>query len=593
MIIDYGRDALLTEFGLATLRNSYLVEGEISPQDAFARAAKAFADDDAHAQRLYDYASKQWFMFSTPVLTNGGTKRGLPISCFLSYCDDSREGITKHYTETAWLTSVGGGVGGYWGHVRSDGTSTSGGSRSTGTIPFIKVTDTLMAAFSQGSARRGAYAAFQDIDHPEIEEFIELRDPSGDHSRRCLGTGFHHGVMITDAFMEACQHDEPWDLIDPKTKRVTSTVKARDLWQRILTKRLKTGEPYIIFKDTANLYLPPALKKRGLTINQSNLCTEIFLPTGIDDTGNMRTAVCCLSSVNLAKADEWYPVIDQFVGDLIRMLDNVLQNFIDSAPAQLSWAVHSARMSRDLGLGAMGFHTYLQEHGMAFESDEAKAFNNRVFSAIYRAATAASRVLADERGEAPDMVGTGLRNAHLLAVAPNASSSIAAGCSASIEPIRTNAFKQSTQAGMALNKNPTLIGVLAKYGKDTTEVWKSIIENEGSVQHLDFLGDHERMVFKTAFEIDQQWIIEHAATRQPWICQGQSVNLFFESPNTPEQVQTINQVHLSAWKKGLKSLYYVRSRTTQRASTGGTGERQMVSGPTINPDYAECLACHA
>jgi ribonucleoside-diphosphate reductase alpha chain len=590
MQIDYARDALLTEFGLSTLKASYLVDGETSPQQAFARAAQAFADNDAHAQRLYDYSSKLWFMFATPVLSNGGTKRGLPISCYLNYVDDSRDGITKHYTETSWLASVGGGVGGYWGDIRSDGMATSNGSKSNGSIPFIKVTDTLMAAFNQGTTRRGAYAAYQDISHPEIEEFIDLRDPSGDHGRRCLGTGFHHGVIITDDFMQACIDNAPWDLIDPKTKRVTSTVKARDLWERIITKRLKTGEPYIVFGDTANLYLPQPLKKKGLRVRASNLCTEIFLPTGWDDAGNMRTAVCCLSSVNLAKWEEWGPVADQFIGDLIRMLDNVLQSFIDNAPAQLSWAVNSARMSRDLGLGAMGFHTLLQQQMIAFESDEARTLNNKIFSTINRAATAESRRLADERGEAPDMVGTGMHNAHLLAIAPNASSSIAAGVDPSVEPRRTNAFKQSTQAGMALNKNPVLAKLLAEIGRDTPDVWKSIIDNQGSVQHLDFLTDHQRAVFKTAFEIDQQWIVEHAATRQPWICQGQSINLFFENPKNDADLRAINQVHLSAWKKGLKSLYYVRSRTAMRANTG-SATRQSVAAPALDPDAVGCTAC--
>jgi ribonucleoside-diphosphate reductase alpha chain len=587
MRIDLGRDALLTDFGLATLRDRYLVEGETSPQEAFARAAKAFADDEAHAQRLYDYVSQHWFMFATPVLSNGGTKRGLPISCFLNYVDDSRDGITKHYTESAWLASLGGGVGGYWGHVRSDGSSTSNGSKSNGSIPFMKVTDSLMAAFNQGTTRRGAYAAYQHISHPEIEEFIDIRNPTGDHSRRCLGTGFHHGVVLDDKFMEACEQGSTYDLIDPHTKTVTKTLDARKLLEKIITTRVKTGEPYVIFGDTANRYLNPHLKKLGLKIWQSNLCTEIFLPTGWDHEGKMRTAVCCLSSVNLAKWDEWEPVADQFVGDLIRMLDNVLQYFVDNAPEHVQWAAHSARQSRDLGLGAMGFHTYLQDHSIAFESNEAKEINNTMFATIHKAAVAASKGLAADKGEAPDLIGSGMRNAHLLAVAPNASTSVILGISPSIETIRSNAYKQSTQTGAFLVKSPSLEKVLARYDQNSPEVWKSIVEADGSVQHLDFLTDHEKAVFKTSFEIDPQWVIEQAALRQPWICQGQSVNLFVPADTNPG---VLVKAHMSAWKKGLKALYYLRSKSIQRARTGST-ERVAISAPALDPDAVTCLAC--
>lgn len=587
MQIDLGRDALLTDFGLATLKDRYLIDGESSPQQAFARAAAAFADDEAHAARLYDYVSKHWFMFATPVLSNGGTKRGLPISCFLNYVDDSRDGITKHYTESAWLASIGGGVGGYWGHIRSDGSSTSNGSKSNGSIPFIKVTDSLMAAFNQGTTRRGAYAAYQHISHPEIEEFIELRNPTGDHNRRCLGTGFHHGVVVDDKFMIACEQGTPYELVDPHSKVVTKTVDARKLLAKIIETRVKTGEPYLVFEDTANRFLNPHLRKKGLKIHQSNLCTEIFLPTGWDNEGNMRTAVCCLSSTNLAKFDEWAPVAEQFIGDLIRMLDNVLQHFIDNAPEHVSWAVHSARQSRDLGLGAMGFHTYLQDHSIAFESNEAKEINNRMFYTIQQNAVKASQALAAEKGEAPDLIGTGMRNAHLLAVAPNASTSVILGISASIETIRSNAYKQSTQTGAFLVKSAALERVLSTHGQNTQEVWKSIVEADGSVQHLAFLSDHEKMVFKTAFEIDPQWVIEHAALRQPWICQGQSVNLFIPADTDPK---TLVRAHMSAWKKGLKSLYYLRSKSIQRARTGST-ERVVIAAPALNDEQVACLSC--
>lgn len=590
MRIDLARDRLITPFGMATLGDRYLVDGESSPQQAFARAAAAFADDAAHAQRLYDYASLQWFMFSTPILSNGGTDRGMPISCFLGYTGDSRAGITGHYTESSWLASIGGGVGGYWGHVRSDGQRTSKGSRSNGTVPFIKVMDSLMNAFSQGTTRRGSYAAYQHISHPEVEEFVEIRKPTGDPNRRCLGTGFHHALVLTDAFMEAVEADRPWDLVDPSSKAVVKTVNARGLWRAVLETRVQTGEPYLMFEDAVHRFMPEPLRNLGLRVWQSNLCSEIVLPTGPDHLGNMRTAVCCLSSVNLAKWDEWRHD-ELFVGDLVRMLDNVLTYFIEHAPPQVAWATYAAGRSRDLGLGAMGFHSYLQEHDIAFESDHAKAVNNTMFRHLFLRAKAESRRLAEERGSPPDLAGTGLRNAHLLAIAPNATSSIICGeTSPSIEPIRSNAFKQSTLSGSFLVKNGALEAVLDKYGYNDSETWKSIIAADGSVQHLEFLTDHEKMVFKTAFELDQHWIVEHAAVRQAWICQAQSVNLFFAADTSPKY---LNSVHFSAWKKGLKSLYYLRSKSLQRADKLGVAQARAVmpAAPVLDPDVVACTSC--
>ena len=582
-MINYERDDLLTDFGKTTLKDRYLLPEETSPQEGFMRAAKAFSDNDEMAQRIYDYASKLWFMYSTPVLSNAGSKRGMPISCFLNYVGDSREGLTGHYTENAWLASVGGGIGGYWGDIRSDGTQTSGGSQSSGSIPFLHVVDSEILAFSQGKTRRGSYAAYMDISHPEIIEFLEMRKPSGgDVHRKCLN--LHHGVNISDDFMQLIDncikeptYDDSWNLIDPHTKAVVRTVSARDLWLKILETRVATGEPYVSFIDTVNDALPETQKKLGLKVNHSNLCTEITLAT--DEN---RTAVCCLSSVNLEKYDEWKNN-SLFIPDLVRFLDNVLQYFIDKAPDELFRAKFSANSERSLGLGAMGFHAYLQSRGIAFEGALAKSLNMKIFKSIKEQAVEESKRLAVKRGEAPDMEGTGMRNAHLLAIAPNASSSIICGTtSPSIEPYRANAYVQKTMSGSFLVKNKYLEKLLEKKGINTEKMWTSILANRGSVLHLKELSDNEKDIFKTAIEINQQWIIEHASDRQKHICQGQSVNVFVPAD---VNIKELHDIHMLAWKKKLKTLYYCRSEAIKRA--------ELVSKKverTIIPE-ADCLAC--
>jgi len=582
-MINYERDNLLTDFGKTTLKDRYLLPEEESPQDGFMRAAKAFSDNDEMADRIYNYASKLWFMFSTPILSNGGTKRGMPISCFLNYVGDSREGLTGHYTENAWLASVGGGIGGYWGDVRSDGTATSGGSQSSGSIPFLHVVDSEVLAFSQGKTRRGSYAAYMDISHPEIIEFMEMRKPSGgDVHRKCLN--LHHGVNLSNEFMQLIDHcvkeptyDDSWNLIDPHTKKVVRTVSARDLWQKILETRVATGEPYVSFIDTVNESLPEPQKKLGLRVNHSNLCTEITLPTNEN-----RTAVCCLSSVNLEKYDEWKNDT-LFVPDLIRFLDNVLQHFIDNAPDELFRARFSAASERSLGLGAMGFHAYLQSKGIPFESALAKSLNLKIFKKIKEQAVEESKRLAIKRGEAPDMENTGMRNAHLLAIAPNASSSIICGTtSPSIEPYRANAYVQKTMSGSFLVKNKYLEKLLEKKEINNDKTWTSILANRGSVLHIKELSDYEKDTFKTAIEINQQWVIEHAADRQQYICQGQSVNVFVPAD---VNIKELHDIHMLAWKKKLKTLYYCRSEAIKRA--------ELVSKKierTIIPE-ADCLAC--
>ena len=582
-MIDYERDNLLTDFGKTTLKDRYLLPDETSPQEGFMRAAKAFSDNEEMAQRIYDYASKLWFMYSTPVLSNAGSKRGMPISCFLNYVGDSREGLTGHYTENAWLASVGGGIGGYWGHIRSDGTTTSGGSQSSGSIPFLHVVDSEILAFSQGKTRRGSYAAYMDISHPEIIEFLEMRKPSGgDVHRKCLN--LHHGVNISDEFMQLIDncikeptYDDSWNLIDPHTKKIVRTVSARDLWLKILETRVATGEPYVSFIDTVNEGLPETQKKLGLKVNHSNLCTEITLAT--DEN---RTAVCCLSSVNLEKYDEWKNDT-LFIPDLVRFLDNVLQYFIDRAPDELFRARFSANSERSLGLGAMGFHAYLQSKGIAFEGALAKSLNLKIFKSIKEQAVEESKRLAVKRGEAPDMEGTGMRNAHLLAIAPNASSSIICGTtSPSIEPYRANAYVQKTMSGSFLVKNKYLEKLLEKKGINNEKTWTSILANKGSVLHLKELSDNEKDIFKTAIEINQQWIIEHAADRQQYICQGQSTNVFVPAD---VNIKELHDIHMLAWKRKLKTLYYCRSEAIKRA--------ELISKKierTIIPE-ADCLAC--
>ena len=582
-MINKDRDELLTDFGKTTLKDRYLLPEEDSPQEAFMRAAKAYSDNDEMAQRIYDYASKQWFMFSTPILSNGGTKRGMPISCFLNYVGDSREGITGHYTENAWLTSIGGGIGGYWGDIRSDGTSTSGGSQSSGSIPFLHVVDSEIMAFSQGKTRRGSYAAYMDVSHPEILEFLDIRKPSGgDIHRKCLN--LHHGVNISNKFMELIErciaeptYDDTWNLIDPHTKETVRTVSARDLWLKILENRVATGEPYMCFIDHINDALPETQKALGLKVNHSNLCTEITLPTAED-----RTAVCCLSSVNLETYDEWKN--DKlFIGDLVRFLDNVLTSFIETAPEHVFRAKFSATQERSIGLGAMGFHAYLQKCGIPFESALAKAKNLNIFKYIKTEAVAESKRLAVKRGEAPDMEGTGMRNAHLLAIAPNASSSIICGTtSPSIEPYRANAYVQKTMSGSFLVKNKHLEKLLETKGINNDKTWTSILANRGSVLHLKDLSDYEKDIYKTSIEINQQWIIEHAADRQEFICQGQSLNVFVPAD---VNIKELHDIHMLAWKRKLKTLYYCRSEAIKRAELVSLKVER-----TIIPE-ADCLAC--
>jgi ribonucleoside-diphosphate reductase alpha chain len=585
--IDFKRDRYLSEFSIKTLQDRYLVNGETSPQQAFARAAGAFADNEDHAQRLYDYASKLWFMFSTPILSNGGTKRGLPISCFLNYVDDSRAGITGHYTENAFLSSVGGGVGGYWGDVRSVGSKTSAGSESTGVIPFVKVVDAEMLAFSQGVTRRGSYAAYLPMNHPEIEEFLDVRKPTGGDINR-KSTNLHHGVIISDDFMELIENatkyegfDDSWDLVDPHSHRVIKTVSAKTLWVKLIQNRVETGEPYIMFGDTVQEALPDCQKNLGLEVHQSNLCSEITLPTNEE-----RTAVCCLSSVNLEEYDEWSND-PQFIPDLVRMLDNVITYFIAHAPNELEKARFSAERERSIGLGAMGFHAYLQRHNIPFESAMAKGRNMSIFWHIKSAAETASRDIAIERGEAPDANGTGMRNCHLLAVAPNASSSIICGnTSPSIEPYRANAYTQKTKSGTSLQKNEYLEDLLRDLGMDTDEVWKDIVTNGGSVQHLDFLDDWTKDVFKTAVEIDQRWVIDMAADRQKHICQSQSLNVFFPADVSKQELHAI---HIMAWKKKVKTLYYLRSEAYKRAEKVSDEVLRQRIFESI--DENACVAC--
>lgn len=587
VVVDYNRDAYLSEFSKKTLEDRYMIDGELSPQDAFARAAKAFANDEEHAQRLYEYASKLWFMFSTPILSNGGTTRGLPISCFLNYVDDSREGITDHYTENAFLSSVGGGVGGCWNAVRSVGSKTSNGSESTGVIPFMKVVDAEMLAFSQGVTRRGSYAAYLDMSHPEIEEFLDVRKPTGGDINR-KSTNLHHGVIISDNFMQLIEaatreegFDDSWNLKDPHTGKIVKTVSAKTLWVKLIQNRVETGEPYIMFGDTVQDALPECQKELGLKVNHSNLCSEITLAT---DEG--RTAVCCLSSVNLEEFDEWQhdPL---FIPDLVAMLDNVLTYFIDNAPRELWRASYSAMQERSIGLGAMGFHAYLQRHNQPFEGIMAKSANMRMFKHIKSEAERATRELANTRGEAPDAVGYGIRNVHLLAVAPNASSSIICGnTSPSIEPYRANAFTQKTKSGSSLQKNEYLEHILQEMGEDTDEVWKGIITNGGSVQHLEFLDDWTKDVFKTAVEIDQRWVIDLAGDRQQYICQSQSLNVFFPANVSKQELHAI---HMMAWKKKVKTLYYLRSEAYKRAEKVSDEALRQYIFDSI--DEGACLAC--
>ncbi|MFT3727461.1 MAG: ribonucleoside-diphosphate reductase subunit alpha [Terricaulis sp.] len=590
VVTDPSRDALLTDFGKTTLEDRYLLTGE-SFQDMFARVATAYADDIGHAQRLYDYISKLWFMPATPVLSNGGAERGLPISCFLNAVGDSLDGIMDTWNENVWLASNGGGIGTYWGGVRSIGEKVGQNGQTSGIIPFIRVMDSLTLAISQGSLRRGSAAVYLDIHHPEIEEFLEIRKAAGDFNRKSLN--LHHGLNITDEFMIAVRDDLPFALRSPKNQEPLKHVNARKLWQKILELRLQTGEPYIIFSDTVNKAMPSHQKKLGLKVRQSNLCSEIMLHTGMDHNGRERTAVCCLSSLNAETFNEWEKE-PQFLEDIFRFLDNVLQDFIERAPPEMERAIYAAMRERSVGLGLMGFHSFLQKQGVSMESAMAKVWNNKIFRHIRRGADAASVKLAQERGACPDAAENNVmaRFSHKLAIAPTASISIiCGGTSAGIEPIPANIYTHKTLSGSFAVKNPYLEQLLEEKGKNTESVWSSILKNEGSVQHLDCLSDDEKSIFKTAFEIDQRWIVELAADRTPLICQAQSLNIFI--PGDVDKWD-LHMLHWMAWERGVKSLYYCRSKSVQRA--GFAGSEDKADAPealqvTEKTDYEECLAC--
>ncbi|MAI07880.1 MAG: ribonucleotide-diphosphate reductase subunit alpha [Magnetococcales bacterium] len=590
--IDHSRDDKITPFGKSTLQDRYLLPDE-TIQEAFARVSCAYADDEAHAQRLYDYMSQLWFAPSTPVLVNGGAKRGLPISCFLNEVEDSLDGITNTWMENVWLAAKGGGIGTYWGNVRSIGEKVGRVGKTSGIIPFLRVQDSLTMAISQGSQRRGAAACYLDVSHPEIEEFIEMRKASGGDPNR-KAQYLHHGVVVTDDFMEAVRRDDEWALKSPATGQIVKKVSARDIWIRILTARVETGEPYILNIDTVNRAIPSYHKDQNLTVKMSNLCSEITLPTGIDQHGRMRTAVCCLSSVNLENYDEWKDN-EYFIEDLMRFLDNILQDFIDRAPEDMKNARYAALRERSVGLGAMGFHSFLQQKMIPFESAMAKSWNKRMFKHLRDQADAASVKLAEERGPCPDAAEALVKErfSNKLAIAPNASSSIYCGnASPGIEPFSGNSFTQKTLDGSFNVRNKYLKKLLAEKGYDDADTWSSITTNEGSVMHLDFLTDEEKDIFKTAFEMDQRWIIEHAADRAEFICQAQSVNLFV--PATIHK-RDLHMLHFTAWEKGVKSLYYCRSKSIRRAQVVSMtdAKREAAMNVTANEQdkYEECIAC--
>ena len=595
--IDRSRDANLTDFGKATLKDRYLGQNE-SFQDLFARVASVYADDNLHAQRIYNYISNLWFMPATPVLSNGGTERGLPISCFLNEANDSLEGITNLWEENVWLAARGGGIGSYWGNLRSIGEKIGKVGKTSGIIPFIKVMDSLTLAISQGSLRRGSAACYLQIDHPEIEEFIEMRRPTGgDVNRRSLN--LHHGVLVTDDFMRAVETDGQWALRSPYDGSVQSTIPARNLWIRLLTARIETGEPYIVYIDTVNRQIPQHHKLAGLKVKTSNLCSEITLPTGLDNEGKQRTAVCCLSSLNIDTYEEWKDDA-QFVEDVMRFLDNVMTDFINRAPDEFEHAKYSAMRERSVGLGVMGLHSYFQQKGIPFGSVMSKVWNKKIFKNIQEKVDAASKTLADERGACPDAEEYGIKErfSNKTAIAPTASISIiCGGSSPGIEPIAANSYTHKTLSGSFNVRNKYLKKLLQKYKKDTDEIWSSITTNQGSVSHLDFLTAEEKDTFKTAFEIDQRWIVELGADRTPHISQAQSINVFVPADIHKKE---LHDIHFQAWKKGLKSLYYCRSKSIQRAenvtagsSTDVTKNVYSKSNESNNKDnnYEECLSC--
>ena len=585
--IDLERDKLFDELGIKRLKESYMREDETSPQHRFAYVSKAFGSNPEHSQRLYDYASKHWLSYSTPILSFGRSKKGLPISCFLNFIEDTAEGLVDNLSETNWLSMFGGGVGIGFGIRSAD-------DKSTGVMPHLKIYDASSLAYRQGRTRRGSYAAYLDISHPDILSFLEMRKPTGDPNVRCLN--LHHGVNIPDKFMEIIERcmvdkdaDDSWELIDPASNEVREVVSAKHLWQQILELRMHTGEPYIHFIDTSNRALPKHLKDLGLKVHQSNLCSEIILPTN-----EQRTAVCCLSSLNLETYDEWKDN-ELFLRDTAEMLDNVLQYFIDNAPVVIARAKYSAMRERSIGVGALGFHAYLQRKGIAFEGVMAKVANNRIFKTIREGLDNANQILGKERGEAPDAVGTGQRFSHLMAIAPNASSSIILGnTSPSVEPYRANAYRQDTLSGSFLNKNRWLDALLRT--KETDEeklqdIWSSIIANDGSVQHLDILDENEKAVFKTSMEIDQRWVIDLAADRQQYIDQAQSLNVFFRPDSN---IKYIHAIHFMAWKKGLKTMYYLRSEKIGKADKVSKKiEREVIKelDMTQIAQGNDCIAC--
>jgi len=595
--IDRSRDVNLTDFGRATLKDRYLGQNE-SFQDLFARVASIYADDNLHAQRIYNYISNLWFMPATPVLSNGGTERGLPISCFLNEAGDSLNGILDLWNENVWLAARGGGIGSYWGNLRSIGEKIGKVGKTSGIIPFIKVMDSLTLAISQGSLRRGSAACYLPIDHPEIEEFIEMRRPTGgDVNRRSLN--LHHGVLVTDDFMRAVETGGQWALRSPKDGSVQTTIPARNLWIRLLTARIETGEPYIVYIDTVNRQIPQHHKLAGLKVKTSNLCSEITLPTGLDNDGKERTAVCCLSSLNIDTYDQWKDE-PKFIEDVMRFLDNVMTDFINRAPDSFANAKYSAMRERSVGLGVMGLHSYFQQKNIPFGSVMSKVWNKKIFKNIQEKADAASVSLAEERGACPDAEEYGIKErfSNKTAVAPTASISIiCGGSSPGIEPIAANSYTHKTLSGSFNVRNKYLKKVLQKYKKDTDEVWSSITTNQGSVTHLDFLTAEEKDIFKTAFEIDQRWIVELGADRTPHISQAQSINIFIPADIHKKE---LHDIHFQAWKKGLKSLYYCRSKSIQRAENVNAGSSTDVKKNVYSKEqesnnesnnYEECLSC--
>jgi len=586
--VDYTKDKLFDDLGLIRLKESYMKDDEVSPQERFAYVSSVFGSNPDHAQRLYNYSSNHWLSYSTPILSFGRSKRGLPISCFLNYIEDTAEGLVDNLSETNWLSMLGGGVGIGFGIRSAD-------DKSTGVMPHLKMYDASSLAYRQGRTRRGSYAAYLSIDHPDIINFLEMRKPTGDQNMRTLN--MHHGINIPDAFMEIIEKcmidpeaDDSWDLIDPHSKIVRETVSAKELWQKLLELRMMTGEPYLHFIDESNRKLPKHLKDLGLKVHQSNLCSEIILPTN-----EKRTAVCCLSSLNLEYYDDWkdHPT---FLRDVAEMLDNVLQYFIDHAPSAIKRAKYSAMRERSIGIGALGWHAYLQKNNLPWESSLAVGRNKNIFKTIREKLDVANKELGSERGEAPDAVGTGNRFSHLMAIAPNASSSILMGnTSPSIEPYRANAYRQDTLSGSSLNKNRFLDKIIREKSKDEqdyNDIWSSIIANDGSVQHMESLDEWTKDVFKTSMEIDQRWLIQHASDRQEFIDQAQSVNLFFRPDS---HIKYIHAVHFQAWKQGLKTLYYCRSDKIAKADKVSKRiEREIIKEinlTALTTDDGACLAC--